>query len=241
VEAEYTYFALFVLVTALLVRVMWRMFHAARKTIKQLNYETRRDQLQHERILREKDFQAKALKRGTRKIDGKPPSVQWDSSERRAKRDFHIDEAAHEVFDQATDVRGMDVRVPWGWPAPKGHPRVAPGSTRRSRPTGFKDTVARLFQPKQVIDENYLARRQWSLRHLVEDRYGRVGFAQMGLMSDIEWSKPQLPAELIEERKNDQMLAWKSTQETEIQELKGIRLVADNTKPTKSHKKASGG
>jgi len=240
VDAEYTYFALFVLVTALLVMTMWRMFRAARTTIKQLNYETRRDKRQHERIQNEKHFQSRALRHGTRKINGKPRSVKWDKSDHRAKRDYHIDEAADEVFDYTSDKHGIDVRTPWGWPAPKGQPKAASRTRRASGSRGIGGTIAQLFKSKQVIDETYLAQRQWSLRHLVEDRYGRVGYASSH-MPDIEYSTPQLPAELIEEREKDQMLAWKPVQETDLQEFKGIRLVADNTKPTDTHKKASGG
>ena len=239
VQAEFTYFAVFVLIAAILILILMRLFRAANSTIRQLNYESRRDKLQYERIEREKRIQRRALRRGTRKIDGKADSVHWNESGRRARRDYHIDEAADEVFDPVTDVRGMDVRTPWGWPGTgsSGSRPVYRGS-RRARP-GFAASVANFFKPREVVDEAYLARRRQSIRALVEDRYGRVIYSSN--MSEFEWSKPELPREYLKEREQDQMMAMKLAKNVEAESAKfqALRLVADN-EATKGQRKASG-
>lgn len=236
---EYTYFALFVLITAVLLLTLLRIFRGAKGTIRQLNYESRRDRLQHERIAREKHIQSKALRRGTRKINGKANSVGWDQSDRRARRDYHIDEAAHEVFDPVSQVRGMDIRTPWGWPG--SNARNGDLSHRRaSTRSGFGAAFSAFFRPKQVVDHEVRAQREMSIRALVEDRYGRVGYASKN--SEIEWSKPQLPPEYLKEREKDQLLAWKMSQGAadESKRIQGIRLVASNPPGASQRRRASG-
>lgn len=239
-QAEYTYFLLFVLVTAVLLLMLLRMFRAAKGTIRQLNYESRRDRLQHERIAREKHFQRRALRRGTHKINGKPNGVGWNQSDRRATRDFHVDEAAHEVFDPVSDVRGMDVRTPWGWPgsnARNGRTRQRRGQSTSAR---LGIAISDFFRPKQVVNHEVLAERQRCIRALVEDRYGRVGYGSKN--AEIEWSKPELPPELIEEREQDQMLAWKMAQDKTRKSHKapGIRVVSGNSSRIGQHRRAAG-
>lgn len=238
-QAEYTYFALFVLVTAVLLLTLLRMFRAAKGTIRQLNYESRRDRLQHERIAREKRFQSKALRRGTYKINGNANPVGWDQSDRRAKRDYHIDEAAHEVFDPLSDVRGMDVRTPWGWPGSKGRNGSVYGHGP-STASRFGAAVSAFFSTKKLVDEEVRAKRQRSIRALVEDRYGRVCYSSPA--SEIEWSRPQLPREYVKKREKDQVLAWKMAQDAEntAKKMNGIHLVADNRSRAREQRRASG-
>lgn len=235
--AEYTYFALFVLITAVALLTLLRMFRAAKGTIRQLNYESRRDKLQYERIAREKHRQTRALRSGARRINGKKRQVGWDEADRRAKRNYHVDEAAHEVFDQVSEVRGMDVRTPWGWPGSNGRN----SSVSRRRPqarTGFGAAVADFFRTKRVVDQEVRAQRELAIRALVEDRYGRVGHPSPG--GEIEWSRPQLPAEYLKERETDQMLAWKASQDVRERQIKGLRLIAGKPTGTDKKRKASG-
>lgn len=238
-QAEYTYFAVFVLLAAVLILFLLRMFRAAKSTIRQLNYESRRDRAQYERIEREKRIQKRALRRGTRRIDGKADNVYWDQGDRRARRDYHIDEAADEVFDPVSDIRGSDVRTPWGWPQRQQVAGKFTHQRRARRRSGFTNSIANFFKSKEVVDEAYLARRRQSIRALVEDRYGRVGYNSN--MSDFEWSKPDLPREYLEEREKDQMLAMKLAKDVEAEAAKfqALRLVADNENPGK-RRKASG-
>jgi hypothetical protein len=238
VQSEYTYFAIFVLITAFVILTLLHMFRAAKSTISQLNEESRRDRLQRERIAREKHFQTRALRRGTRKIDGRATKVQWDQADRRAQRTYHVDESADEVFQLATDNRGMDVRVPWGWPGSKKNQQASvrrPVRTSQSGMSGF-------FKRRQVIDDEVRARRERSIRSLVEDRYGRVGFHAATTMSEVEWSKPALPKELIEERKTDQMLAGKPAigVESKAKRVRGLRVVTNKKEQGEKQKKVSG-
>lgn len=237
--AEYTYFALFVLITAVLLLTILRIFRGAKGTIRQLNYESRRDRLQHERIAREKHFQSKALRRATRKINGRANAVGWDQSDRRARRDYHIDEAAHEVFDPVSEVRGMDIRTPWGWPGSNSRNRDLT-RLRSSAPSGFGAALTAFFRPKQVVDHEVRARREMSIRALVEDRYGRVGYASKN--SEIEWSRPQLPPEYLQEREKDQVLALKMSQDAadRPKKIQRIRLVANNPPGESERRRASG-
>lgn len=230
--AEYTYFILFVLVTTFALLSLWRIVRAAKGAIRQLNYESRRDRLQHERIARERHFQSRALRRSTRKVNGRT-HVGWDQSDRRAQRDYHIDEAAHEVFDPVANVRGMDVRTPWGWPGARSRRRQRAGSDIRS-------TISDFFRPKKVVDHQVRAQREQAIRALVEDRYGRIRHSAPA--TEIEWSRPQLPPEYLKERENDQVLAWKVSQEAadKAEKIQAIRLVASNTQPSSAQRRASG-
>lgn len=239
-QPELTYFALFVLGAAFLLLTLWRIFRAARNTIYRLNYESRRDRLQHERIEREKRMQARALRRGTRKVNGKAHSINWDRKGRRARRDSHIDEAAHEVFGLASDTRCMDIRTPWGWPESNGGRRPARYRPKPSIASRLRDAASSFFRPKQLVDEQYRARRQQSIRALVEDRYGRVGYGADA--SEIEWSRPTLPKEYLEERRNDQMVAGKAARRVQIKtnEFKALHLAPDDPQPRAEQKKASG-
>lgn len=236
---EFTYFVLFFLITAVVLLSLLRMFRGAKGTIRQLNDESRRDRLQHERIAREKHLQYKALRRGTRRINGKANAVGWDQSDRRARRDYHVDEAAHEVFDPVSQVRGMDIRTPWGWPGSNARNRDL-SQRRSSAPSGFGAALRAFFRPKQVVDHEVRAQREMSIRALVEDRYGRVGYASRH--SDIEWSTPQLPPEYLKEREKEQILARKMSQDAadEPKRIQGIRLVASNPPGARQRQRASG-
>ncbi len=230
-QAEYTYFVVFVLIAASLILVMLRMFRSAKNTIRQLKYESRRDQKQYERIEREKRLQRRALRRGTRRINGKANRVHWDTSDRRARRDFHLDEAADEVFDPVADLRGRDVRTPWGWPQRDmvgGRPAYRRRSTAKS---GFATAVADFFKTREVVDEAYIARRKQAIRAMVEDRYGRASMSSH--TPDFEWSRPVLPRAYLEERARDQMTVKKLAEgvEAEVAKFSALRLVSDNEKP----------
>lgn len=243
-QSEYTYFVLFFLVAAFILLTLWRMVRAARSTIRQLHDESRRDKLQHQRIAREHDMQTRALRRGTRNIDGAARKVNWDQADRRAQRSYHVDQAADEVFDPVSDVRGMDVRTPWGWPGSRkvnGRRPYKPGPPMSER---IKTAAAAFFKPKKVVDEEVRARRERSIRSLVEDRYGRVGFHNTSQMPDIEWSRPALPRELLEERETDQILARKPSQGvvSGTKTLRGLHVVGGNPRlgKTETDRKASG-
>lgn len=236
-QAEYAYFILFVLITVILLLTLVRVFRAAKGTITQLSDESRRDRLQHERIARQKYMQASALRRGTRKINGKA-NVGWVQNGRRARRDYHVDEAAHEVFDPVSDVRGMDLRTPWGWPGSNRHRRIS--SRRSSARPGIGASLSAFFRPKKLVDEQVRAQRELAIRALVEDRYGRVGRSSPS--SEIEWSRPKLPPEYLKERESDQMLAYKAPQdvEDETKRIKGLRLVNGRSAGAAEPRKASG-
>lgn len=237
-QAEYTYFILFVMITSIVLLTLVRIFRAAKGTVGQLRDESRRDRLQYERIAREKHLQSRALRRGTRKINGKS-NVGWDQSGRRARRDYHVDEAAHEVFDPVSDVRGMDLRTPWGWPG-SGPSNRNLARRRKSGRSGFGASFSAFFRPKRLVDEEVRAQREQAIRALVEDRYGRVGRHSQG--SEIEWSRPQLPPEYLKEREQDQMLAWKMSQKvaSETDRIRSIRLVTDNSIGSRARRKVSG-
>lgn len=224
---EVTYFALAFLVAVFLLLTLLRIIRAARGTIYQLQKESRRDRLQRERIAKEREFQQRALRRGTRRIDGKAHKVSWDNNDRRASRSYHVDEAADEVFDPVSDVRGMDVRTPWGWPSSTRKTGAVPNRYARSTRSRVASSITGFFKPKKVKDTEYQLRRERSIRSLVEDRYGRVGQHTASQMPEFEWSKPKLPAELIEERKHDQMLANKPDQDVDLKQdkLRGLRVV----------------
>lgn len=244
VQSEYTYFALFLLIATFALMTLWRMFRSARSTFRQLNEESRRDKLQHQRIARERDFQTRALRRGTRGIDGTAHKVRWDKSGRRAQRSYHLDEAADEVFDPVSDVRGMDIRTPWGWPGSKKVNGLRPYKARPPVSARIKQAMVAFFKPKKAIDEEVRARRALSIRSLVEDRYGRVGFNAGGQMSDIEWSRPALPRELMKERETDQILARKPRQgvQSGTKTLRGLQVVGGNPRlgKDKTERKAFG-
>ena len=214
-----------------------RMFIAGRKLIRELRYESTRDRKQAERIAHEQKFQSKALRRGTRKIDGKPRDVDWDQKGKRAGRSFHPDNASHEVFGPASEKRAMDVRTPWGWPSRQGgHANAASTSSKR----GLGRTLSGWFRSKQVVDEEVRARQLQSLRRLVEDRYGR---SASGLLpSDMEWSKPQLPDAYLREREQDQMLAWRPDQDRtpDTDQMERLSVVAEDSSSEKDRQKASG-
>lgn len=243
-QNDFTYLALFFLAAAFILLTLWRMICAARSTILQLSYESRRDKAQHQRIARERDIQKRALRRGTRKINGKAHKVDWDTADRRAQRYYHVDEAADEVFDPVTDERGMDIRTPWGWPGSKkvnGRRPYKPGPSVTAR---MKSAARAFFRPKRVVDEEVRARRERCIRSLVEDRYGRAGYFPTGQMPDIEWSRPPLPPELVKERETDQILARKPAQgvQSETKTLRGLQVVGGNPRlgKTKSDRKVSG-
>ncbi len=244
-QAEFTYFALFFLVAAFMLLTLWRMIRAARSTIRQIKYESRRDRLEHQRIAREHDLQTRALRRATRNINGDADKANWgQGGRRRAHRSYHVDDAADEVFDPVSNVRGMDVRTPWGWPGSKkvnGRRPYKPGPPLSAR---MKTAAAAFFKPKKVVDEEVRARRERSIRSLVEDRYGRVGFHSNSQMPDIEWSRPTLPRELLEERETDQILARKPLEgvESDTKTLRGLQVVGGNPRlgKTETSRKASG-
>lgn len=237
---EVTYFALFFLVAAFLILTIMRMIRAARGTIHQLNKETRRDRLQRERIARERDFQRRALRRGTRRIDGKATMVGWDEKGRRAARSYHADDAVDEVFDPVSDIRGMDVRTPWGWPSSGRKNGAVPNRYAKSTGQRMAGSITGFFKSKKVKDLEYKQRRDHSIRALVEDRYGRVVNHSGSEMADFEWSRPNLPAALIEERRHDQMYARKLNQDVELKQdkLAGLRVVENGPG---SPRKVSGG
>lgn len=243
-QAEYTYFTLFFLGAVFILLTLWRLFRATRRTIHQLNHESRRDRLEHQRIAREHDFQTRALRRGTRNIDGEAHKANWGKGGRRAQRSYHVDDAADEVFDPVSNVRGMDMRTPWGWPGSKRINGHRPYNPRPPASARMKAAVVAFFSSKRVVDEEIRARRERSIRSLLEDRYGRVGYHTAGQMTDIEWSRPTLPRELLKERETDQMLAHKPAQgvESETEILRGLQVVGDNPRLGKKeiNRKASG-
>ena len=243
-QEEFTYIALFFLLAVFLLMSLWRIVRAAGTTIGQLRYEADRDRKQHQRIADEKRRQYTAMRQGTRRINGKPRSkgVRWDQGgRRRAQRDFHIDESADEVFNDVSDDRGMDVRTPWGWPSSSGK-QFGPAlhRPRRSKSSGIRDAISAFFKTKHVIDDEYRAHREQSIRHLLEDRYGRVGSGSQ--TPDFEYSTPQLPQEYVEERETDQLLASKIPQDPEAvaRKIKVFRIVSDLPHSADNHKKVSG-
>ena len=236
-ESEYLYFAFFVLAASVLILGSLRMGRAAKTFFETLRQDIRRDRRQRERIEREKRFQSKALRHGTRQINGKKRKVSWDQDSRRARRDYHVDEAADEVFDPVSNRRGMDIRTPWGWPQPQGYKTLAHYRHKTKAPRTIGNRLSGLFRTKQLVDEEVRARRHRSIRALVEDRYGRVG--ANAHMPDIEWSKPELPQELLEERATDQMFAWKPPQDGQAAESLGkLRLVGEHAENLTAKKQA---
>jgi hypothetical protein len=240
-QEEYTYLAIFILAGFFVLLIIWRFIRAAGSTIGQLRFEAERDRYQHQRIAWEKERQYQAFRKSTRKINGKARRVKWDRSDRRAQRDFHIDESADEVFDSSGDYWNKDVRTPWGWPSSAGK-RINPAGYRRrpSLRSRMGKSISEFFRPKQVIDDEYRARRERNIRHLVEDRYGPVG--QGPQMTEFEWSSPQLPAELLKEREADQVLAQEFSKDPdkEVRNIKAFRLVSDMSGSADARQRASG-
>lgn len=236
-QAEATYFALAVLVTSLVLMVVLRLTKSAGKTISELRRESQRDRLEHARIARQKYFQEEALRRGSRRVNGKARMVRWDASGRRATRDFHLENEAGEIFGSSRRRSfNIDANTPWGWPAQKAnHPLVVPSRNKYAEAiSGFwKRLVA---TKKTVGDSEYRSRFENSMRHLLEDRYGRVDHEHK--LPSVPWVPPELPEELLEERRSDQIHARKLTSDEEIRMRKKRRVVPVDLKKGKS-KKAS--
>lgn len=63
------------------------------------------------------------------------------------------------------------VPTPWGWPGSDSHARLNGSAQHRS----LNEWVDWLISEKRTVDDDdYLARRNASVRALIEDRYGRV-------------------------------------------------------------------
>ena len=241
-QVELTYLVIFFLVGVFVVLTAIRLIRAAGSTISQLRHESERDRRQHRRIAEEKYRQFVALREGSRKINGKATRIRWDESGRRAHREFHVDGAVDEVFDDTNEFRNMDVRTPWGWPSASGK-RISPAGRRRRPPLSvrMRNAAVALFRNKQVIDDEYRARVQRNIRALIEDRYGRAGHGHLPA-SEIEWSKPQLPAELIRERQADQMHVKRESDPSDAQQrtIRALQLVSETKKDTGTKRKAAG-
>lgn len=240
-QEEYTYIALFVLVGVFVLLTGIRLIRAAGNAIGQLRFESERDRYQHRRIAAEKNRQFAALKQVSRKINGKPRKVHWNDGDRRAHREYHLEDVADEVFDVTTDFNGMDVRTPWGWPSSSGK-RVNPVVRTRkpAKKSGIGNSVRNFFKTKTVVDEEYRARQRRSMRVMVEDRYGRAGHGFSA--SEVEWSKPELPPALVRERQSNRIYASKSNQDSEygLIDAGSLRLVSDRTGTIVEKRKASG-
>ena len=234
-QAEYAYFVVAVLVTSLVLMVILRLTKSAGKTIGELRRESQRDRLEHARIARQKYFQEEALKRGSRRVDGKARMVRWDAQGRRATRQVHLEHEAGEAFRANRPHHlNIDANTPWGWPEQKAnHPLIVP--TRNKYVEAISGFWKRLVATKQIVgDSEYRTRFEKSMRHLLEDRYGRVGYEYE--TTTVEWVPPELPQELVEERRGDQMHARKLVTDEEIRMREKHKVVTLDRKAGKSKK-----
>lgn len=240
-QAETTYLVIFVLAGFLAILTIWRFIRAAGTTIGQIKFESERDRYQHQRIDWQREREYQQFRKASRKIDGKASNIHWDDGDRRAHRGFHVDDAADEVFDLATETRAMDVSTPWGWPSSSakkvnraGYRVKAPSRKRK------ENAFVNFFKSKQVVDEAYKARRARSIRHLIEDRYGRVSDTPQ--MEEVEWASPKLPAELLKERASDQVLGRDNKKHSieETREVRALRLVSDVPERMRTQQRALG-
>ena len=211
-QAEFTYVAIFILVGVFLLLTVLRVIRAAGNTIGQLRYELKRDREQHKRIAKERNHELLALRQSSRRIDGKAVRVNWDVGGRRAHRDEEADFDSFEVFNE---IPRQEMKTPWGWPSSSGGQGKFSGRLRK--PDGgarIADSARAFFKPKKVVDEAHRARQAQSIRALIEDRYSRVDRFSAG--SDIEWSRPELPDELIREREANRFFAKRPQQDAEF-------------------------
>ncbi len=237
-QAETTYIVIYSLAGFLVLLTIWRFIRAAGTTISQIRFESERDRYQHQRIARQREQEYHRFRKATRKINGKARGLNWDESDRRAHRSYHVDDMADEVFDPLTDDRAMDIATPWGWPT-----SVSKKVNRfgyQAKPRRRNSAFANFFRTKQVVDDEYRARQQRCIRSLVEDRYGRV--SDLPEMEEIEWSAPKLPPELLKERASDQVLGQKRSDQniSDLTEIRALKLVHDVPGEIKKQYKVSG-
>ena len=211
-QTEQLYFVLAVLSATFIVLLLLRLGKSASRTIDDLRRESDRDRLQHARILQQKHAQEEALRRTTRKINGKPVKRSWGHRRQRAIRDHQLQGAASEAFD-AVSSRERERRegTPWGWPSKAGHKPQKRSVRKRTTRSGISRFWSGLFRKKEEVhSDSYKLRCEQSLRNMVEDRYGRA--SRDVEMTEIDWAKPNLPSELVQEREVEHMLAWKPEQ-----------------------------
>ena len=240
-QAETTYTVIFVLAGFLAILTIWRFIRAAGTTIGQIKFESERDRYQHQRIEWQREREYQQFRKASRKINGKANNIHWDDSDRRAHRQLHVDDAADEVFDLTTEPRAMDVSTPWGWPSSSAKKVNRAGYRVRATSRKRKgNAFVNFFKSKQVIDEEYKARRARSIRHLVEDRYGRVSDTPQ--MQEVEWASPELPAALLKERASDQVLGRDNKKHSidDMKEIRALRLVSDVPGTVKAQQRALG-
>lgn len=222
-QLEFVYLALFMVSATLLVLLLIRMGRNANDTIRELKREIRRDRRQQNRVQRQRYLESEILRRSARKINGKPLDVGWDNRRRRAHRDLHLGDLPDEDFTRNDHAWLGEFRTPWGWPGMKSNKRLA--SKRAPSPLSDRlSALARtLLQKKQTVsDESYQLKRAWCIRHLVEDRYGRVEIGPN--MQEVEYVQPRLPRKFLEERETDQILAWKVQPEVDEKRLERHEL-----------------
>ena len=85
--------------------------------------------------------------------------------------------------------------TPWGWPGHQGHGNFMESSAGRSFSSGnpevsgmaLQQWVDRLLSEKRTVeDQEYLLKKNDSLRALLEDRYGTTNGARNALPGDVE-------------------------------------------------------
>ena len=236
-QAEYTYVAILVLLGVFVLLTVWRMLRAAGNTIGQLRYESQRDRYQHKRIADERDRTFSALERGPRRSNISASKIHWDDGDKRAHR---LQEAAGEVYRDINTFPRQEMRTPWGWPS-SGNRRGAAGPGQK---TALRNRVSHstkaFFRSRQVVDEAYRARQAQCIRALIEDRYGRVG--HISPVSDIEWSTPSLPPELLRERAAQKLFARQPDQDPGYgkREAGSLKLVSGKADAAPVKRKVAG-
>ena len=81
----------------------------------------------------------------------------------------------------------QNVRVPWGWPHHVASEREQIASTNHSH--SFRQFAGKLMNPKRTKeDQEYLEKRNASIRALLEDRYGRAS-----RMTEVEYRNVKAP------------------------------------------------
>jgi hypothetical protein len=237
-QAEYTYVAIFVLLGIFVLLTVLRTFRATSGLIHQLRYEFWRDREQHERIAREKSFQLAALRRSSRHIDGTAREIRWDQGD---KLPDAIKDAAGEAFRNISEFPVQELRTPWGWPASSARRLERVGQiTKPTLGSRVSQSARGFFRRKQVVDEAIRARQAQSIRSLVEDRYSQARPNMAS--SEIEWTRPMLPPELLRERELERFFATQAQQDSKrgVASQGRIRLVSDDSDTAANEKRVAG-
>ena len=213
--AETLYFVIAALVVGYLVLMFMRLMKFTRRTYGEIRNEANRDRLQRTRIERQRYVQENILRKCSRRVNGKPRGVNWDSSDRGAARrhkyDNDIDRA---LASYGTRRYRPGVTVPWGWPELKANrPLIRP--LRSKRHQSIRSFVGKRFATKGTVNKTAdRLRYENSIAHLLEDRYGRVGYHNDA--TTIQWERPKLPRQLLKERQSDLMHARKLSNDEEL-------------------------